>query len=322
MHFIGRAATACASALALGIALLPPAQAQQNAVRLVVGATPGGTTDTVARSIAVHMSKELKQTVVVENKPGAGGNIAADYVAKSTPDGKTLLVSFNSFSINPSLYPSLPFDTIADFTPISMLATVPSVLVVRKNFPANNVAELIELAKKNPGKYTMALGGIGSSLHMAGDRMKMMAGIDMLNVPYKGTSPAVTDLLGGQVDMMFASSLNVMPHLKSGAVRALGVSSPMPLKEFPGVPAIAETIPDFESTAWFAMFAPAGLPAETQAALNQAVRKATEAPQFREMLEVDSARAVSTTPQELADYLKQDIARYAEVVKFTGATSQ
>jgi len=322
MHIIGRAATALAQALALGIAALPAAQAQQNVVRLVVGATPGGTTDTVARSIAVHMSSELKQTVVVENKPGAGGNIASDYVAKSTPDGKTLLVSFNSFSINPSLYPSLPFDTIADFTPVSMLATVPSVLVVRKNFPANNIAELIAMAKKDPGKYTMALGGIGSSLHMAGDRMKMMAGIDMLNIPYKGTSPAVTDLLGGQVDMMFASSLNVMPHLKSGAVRALGVSSLKPLKEFPGVPPIADTIPGFESNAWFAMFAPAGLPADTLATLNQAVRKATEAPQFREMLEVDSARAVSSTPQELADFVKQDIARYAEVVKFTGATPQ
>ena len=322
MHFIGRAITACASALVLSIATLPPAQAQNSVIRLVVGASPGGTTDTVARSIAVHMGNELKQTVVVENKPGAGGNIASDYVAKSAPDGKTLLVSFNSFSINPSLYKTLPFDPIADFTPISMLASVPSVLVVRKDFPAKDMAELISMAKANPGKYTMALGGVGSSLHMAGERMKMMAGIDILNVPYKGTSPAVTDLLGGQVDMMFGSSLNVMPHIQKGAVRALGVSSPAPLKEFPDVPAIAQTIPGFESNAWFAMFGPAGLSPETLASLNTAARKATEAPQFRQMLEVDSAKAVSSTPQALGEFVKEDIARYAEVVKFTGATPQ
>jgi len=322
MQFLGRALTACASALTLGVAALSPAQAQQNVIRLVVGASPGGTTDTVARSIAVHMGNELKQTVVVENKPGAGGNIASDYVAKSAPDGKTLLVSFNSFSINPSLYKELPFDPIGDFTPISMLASVPSVLVVRKDFPAKDMAELIRMAKENPGKYTMALGGVGSSLHMAGERMKMMAGIDILNVPYKGTAPAVTDLLGGQVDMMFGSSLNVMPHLNRGAVRALGVSSAEPLKEFAGVPTIAQTIPGFESNAWFAMFGPAGLKPETVATLNQAARKATEAPQFRQMLEVDSAKAVSSTPDELGDFVKKDIARYAEVVKFTGATPQ
>lgn len=322
MLFNGRTVAACASALILGTAATLPAHAQTNVIRLVVGATPGGTTDTVARSIAVHMGNALKQTVVVENKPGAGGNIASDYVAKSAPDGKTLLVSFTSFSINASLYASLPFDPIADFTPISMLASVPSVLVVRKDFPARDMAELIALAKANPGKYTMALGGIGSSLHMAGERMKMMAGIDILNVPYKGTSPAVTDLLGGQVDMMFGSSLNVMPHLNKGALRALGVSSLAPLKEFPGVPPIGQTIPGFESNAWFAMFGPAGLPAETVASLNTAVRTATQAPQYRQMLEVDSARAVSSTPQALGDFVKEDIARYAEVVKFTGATPQ
>lgn len=221
---------------------LAPALAQNDAIRLVVGAPPGGTTDTVARSIAQHMALDLKRPVVVENKPGAGGNIAADYVAKSNPDGNTLLVTFTSFSINATLYRNLPFDPVADFTPISMLANVPSVLVVRKDFPARTMPEFVTLVKASPGKYTMALGAIGSSLHMAGERMKMMAGLDILNVPYKGTAPAITDLLGGQVDMMFASSLNALPHMKSGALRALGVSSPKPLPQFPGASITARSV--------------------------------------------------------------------------------
>jgi len=301
---------------------LPPgaAWAQNDAIKLVVGAPPGGTTDTVARSIAQHMSQDLKRTVLVENKPGAGGNIAADYVAKSNPDGRTLLVTFTSFSINATLYRNLPFDPVRDFTPISMLANVPSVLVTRKDFPAKSMEEFVSLVKASPGKYTMALGAIGSSLHLAGERMKMMAGLDILNVPYKGTSPAVNDVLGGQVDMMFASSLNALPHIKSGALKALGVSSPEPLAQFPGVPPIGDTIKGFESNAWFALFGPANLPADTLATLNAAARKAVDTPDFRQLLEREAASAVSSTPQELDAFVREDIERYAEIVKFTGAT--
>ena len=305
------------TALALPFA---PAQAQNDAIRLVVGAPPGGTTDTVARSIAQHMAVDLKRAVVVENKPGAGGNIAADYVAKSNPDGNTLLVTFTSFSINATLYRNLPFDPVADFTPISMLANVPSVLVVRKDFPAKTMPEFVSLVKASPGKHTMALGAIGSSLHMAGERMKMMAGLDILNVPYKGTAPAITDLLGGQVDMMFASSLNALPHIKSGALRALGVTSPQALPQFPGVPPIGDTIKGFESNAWFALFGPAKLPADKLAALNAAARKAVDTPSFRKLLEGEAASAVSSSPQELDAFVRKDIERYAELVKFTGAT--
>ncbi|WP_313623180.1 tripartite tricarboxylate transporter substrate binding protein [Achromobacter sp.] len=312
------AGVALASALAV---LLAPAVAQGDAIRLVVGAPPGGTTDTVARSIAQHMGQDLKRPVVVENKPGAGGNIAADYVAKSNPDGNTLLVTFTSFSINATLYRKLPFDPVADFTPISMLANVPSVLVVRKDFPAKTMPEFVSLVKASPGKHTMALGAIGSSLHMAGERMKMMAGLDILNVPYKGTAPAITDLLGGQVDMMFASSLNAVPHIKSGALRALGVTSPQPLPQFPGVPPIGDTIKGFESNAWFALFGPAKLPADKLATLNAAARKAVDTPEFRQLLEREAASAVSSSPEELGAFVRQDIERYAEIVKFTGATA-
>jgi len=319
MPGLHRIAARCALLAAFALPTAP-ALAQAEAIRLVVGAPPGGTTDTVARSIAQHMAVDLKRTVVVENKPGAGGNIAADYVAKSNPDGNTLLVTFTSFSINATLYRNLPFDPVADFTPISMLANVPSVLVVRKDFPARTMPEFVSLVKASPGKHTMALGAIGSSLHMAGERMKMMAGLDILNVPYKGTAPAITDLLGGQVDMMFASSLNALPHIKSGALRALGVTSPQALPQFPGVPPIGDTIKGFESNAWFALFGPAKMPADKLAALNAAARKAVDTPSFRKLLEGEAASAVSSSPEELGVFVREDIARSAEIVKFTGAT--
>ncbi len=311
---------AAATTFAASLINLPSAQAQNQPIRLVVGAPPGGTTDTVARNIGAKMAKELGRNVIVENRPGAGGNIAADYVAKAAADGNTLLVSFTSFSINASLYKNLPFDPRKDFTPISMLATVPSVLVVRKDFPAKDMAGLIEQVKAHPGKFTMALGGIGSSLHMAGERMKMMSGLDIVNVPYKGTTPAITDVLGGQVDMMFASTLNALPHIKAGTLRALGVTSNKPLAVLPDVPPIGSAIKGFESNAWFALFGPAKLPPETLAKLNAAARQAVAAPDFQRLLEQESAQAVSSTPEELKTFVSEDIDRYAEVVKVSGAT--
>jgi len=313
---------AAASALVATLSPLSNVQAQGQPIRLVVGAPPGGTTDTVARNIGAKMAKELGRNVIVENRPGAGGNIAADYVAKAAADGNTLLVSFTSFSINASLYKNLPFDPRKDFTPISMLATVPSVLVVRKEFPARDMAELVQQVKAHPGKFTMALGGIGSSLHMAGERMKMMSGLDIVNVPYKGTTPAITDVLGGQVDMMFASTLNALPHIKAGNLKALGVTSNKSLAVLPGVPPIGDTIKGFESNAWFAMFGPAKLPAETLEKLNAAARKAVAAPDFQRLLEQESAQAVSSTPEELKTFVSNDIDRYAEVVKASGATPE
>ena len=318
MQGFQRFAVGCALLTALAVPTTS-AWAQKDVIKLVVGAPPGGTTDTVARSIAQHMAQDLGSTVLVENKPGAGGNIAADYVAKSKADGSTLLVTFTGFSINASLYANLPFDPEKDFTPISMLAKVPSVLVVRKDFPAQTMPEFVTEVTSNPGKYTMALGAIGSSLHMAGESMKMMAGMDILNIPYKGTSPAITDLLGGQVDMMMASSLNALPHIQSGALRALGVTSPAALPQFPGVPPIGDTIKGFESNAWFALFGPAGLAPEKVAALNAAARKAVDTPAFKTLLEGDAATPVSSSPEELGQFVHEDIARYAEIIKHTGA---
>ncbi|SHI10981.1 tripartite tricarboxylate transporter substrate binding protein [Pollutimonas bauzanensis] len=299
---------------------LAPAAAQERPLVLVVGASAGGTTDRVARGIAKEMGGILKQTVIVENKPGAGGNIAADYVSRSAKDGNTLLVSFSSFSVNASLYKKLPFDPEKDFSPISMLAEVPSVLVARKDFPADSVAGLIQRAKAEPGKYSFAIGGIGSSLHMATASFEMASGIAGLNVPYKGTSPALQDLVGGQVDLMFASAVNVLPLIGSGRIKFLGVTSPEAMPQFPGVPPISGTLDGFASKAWFGMFGPAGIAQDRIAQLNKAVVEGARHDDFVKLIAPEGGAVVTSTPDELADFVARDIERYAKVVEFTGAS--
>ena len=215
-------------------------------IKLMVGASPGGTTDTMARAIAPPLASSLGRPVLVENRPGAGGNLAADAVAKAAPDGYTLLVSFTSHTINATLYPKLPFDPVTDFTPISMIATVPSLLVGNPALPAQDLAALIALAKAKPDALSIAIGGIGSSLHLAGEQLKLMADIRILNVPYKGTAPALTDVLGGQVDMMFISLVTGTAQVRAGKLRAYGVTSAQRQPSFPDLPAIGEIVQGFE----------------------------------------------------------------------------
>lgn len=318
-----RRAFAIAAAATAFIGMLPGAHAEiagGKTIRILVGAPAGGTTDTLARTMAQEMSKALDQPVVVENRPGAGGNIAADMVAKSAPDGTTLLMSFTSHTINATLYKKLPFDPIEDFTPITQVANVPSVLVASPSLPASNVAELIRLAKSRPGKLNFGIGALGSSLHMAGDMFKMMTGTYIVNIPYKGTSPAITDLLAGQVDLMFASTLNVLPHVKAGKLKALGVTSPAPLPQFPGVPPIGNTVKGFESNAWFGLFGPARMPPEVTQALYQAARKGLDTPSVVKRLEHDGAQPIGSTPEAFAAFVKQDVKRWATVVRYSGAT--
>jgi len=291
-------------------------------IRILVGAPAGGTTDLIARTIGQEISRELGQPVVVENRPGAGGNIAADQVAKSAPDGTTLLMSFTSHTINATLYKKLPFDPVQDFTPVSLVATVPSVLVATPGLPANNVAELIRLARAHPGKFNFAIGSVGSSLHMAGDMFKMMTGTYIVNIPYKGTAPAITSLLAGQVDLMFASTVNVMPHVKAGKLKVLGVTSPAPLPQFPGVEPIGNTVKGFESNAWFGLFGPAGLPRDVTQTLNQAVRHGLDTPAVRKRLENDAAQPVGSTSEAFAAFVRDDIKRWAKVVRYSGATPE
>jgi tripartite-type tricarboxylate transporter receptor subunit TctC len=305
------------------LAVLPLAGGMAQAaetITLVVGASPGGTTDRVARGIATEMADLLKQTVIVENKPGAGGNIAANEVARGPKDGSKLLVSFTSFTVNASLYKQLPFDPIKDFTPITILAQVPSVLVVRNDFPANNVAELIQALKQKPGEYSFAIGGIGSSLHMATANFQMVTDTKGINVPYKGTSPALQDLVGGQVDIMFASVENVRPLFGGDRVKFLGVTSAEALEQFPNVPPVQDTVKGFTSQAWFGMFGPVDMDPERLKQISAAVREGAKRTNFIELMTHGGGKVLTQSPEEFAEFVRKDIEHYAEVVKFTGAS--
>ena len=242
---------------------------------------------------------------------GAGGNLAADAVAKSTPDGHTLLVSFTSHTINATLYPKLPFDPAADFTPITMVATVPSLLVGHPTLPAKDLKELIAFAKSRPDTLTIAIGGLGSSLHLAGEQFKMMTGIRLLNVPYKGTAPALTSL--------FISLVTGTEHISAGTLRAYGVTSAQRQPSFPDLAAIGEIVPGFESKAWFGVFAPAKLPAAITDKLNAVIVAALKDLTLRHRLENEGASPIGSTSAEFAAFVREDIERWAPVVKWSGA---
>ncbi|HYC63339.1 MAG TPA: tripartite tricarboxylate transporter substrate binding protein, partial [Reyranellaceae bacterium] len=278
--------------MALLAFLAAPAVAQDfptRPIKLVVGAPPGGTTDLLARSVGSEMAKTLGQAIIVENRGGAGGNIAAESVAKSPADGYTLLMCFTSHSINASLYKKLPFDPEKDFTPIALIARAPSLLVAHPSVKANNAAELIAIAKAQPGKLNFAIGGTGSSLHLAGDLLKSMAGIDITNVNYKGTAPALNDVLAGHVELMFISVLTGSPHVRTGRLKLLGVSSAQRLASFPEAPPIGDALPGYESSAWFGLLGPAGLPPAVLSKLSQAAIAASGQPEFRERLAAEDA---------------------------------
>ena len=291
----------------------------QPPIRILVGAPAGGTTDTMARLLAQEMGKAMGRSVVTENRPGAGGNIAAEAVARAPADGNTLLMSFTSHAINASLYPSLPFDPEKDFTPLTMVSTSPAVLVAHPSVPANNLQELIRLAKSRPGRLNFAVGALGSSIHLAGEAFKMQAGLYIVNIPYRGTAPAVQDVLAGQVELMFANIGNVQAHLKAGKLKALGVTSPRRLPALPEVPAIAEVLPGFESSAWFGLFGPGRMPPELAKRLSDAARTAIATPELRKRIEFEGATPVGNAPQEFASFVNAEITRWAKVVKYSGA---
>ena len=291
-------------------------------VRLLVGATPGGTTDIIARALGQAMSAELGTPVIVENRAGAGGNIAAEAVARSAPDGHTLLLSYSSHTINAGLFPRLPYDPVRDFTPVGMVATAPALLVVAPSLPVHDVAELIAYSKKNPGRLSFGIGGVGSSLHMASEQFRMVTGADIVDVPYKGTAPALGDLLGGHVQVMFSSIGNVLPHIRSGKVRLLATTGVKRMAEFPDVPTVGETVAGFESSAWWGVFGPAGLSPATLAALHAALVKSIASAEVRSRFEADGLIGVGGTPKALGDFVVKDIARWKQVVKATGATPE
>lgn len=305
-----------------GAMLGQSAHAQSTPLRILVGAPAGGSTDTLARSMAAEMGRLLGRVVVVENRAGAGGNIAADAVAKAAPDGNTLLMSFTSHAINASLYPSLPFDPIKDFTPLTCVATSPSVLVAHPSLPVKDVRELIALAKAQPGKLNFAIGAVGSSLHLAGDAFKMQSGAFIVNIPYRGTAPALQDVLAGQVELMFAAVGNAQAQIKAGKLKALGVTSAKRLPAFPDVPAIAEVLPGYESSAWFGLFGPGRMDPELARRLSDAARQAIATPEVRKRLEQEGAVPVGNSPEEFARFVKAEIPRWAKIVKFAGTRAE
>ena len=288
-------------------------------MRILVGASPGGSTDTLARAVGVEMGRLLGRQVIVENRAGAGGNLAADLVAKAPPDGNTLLMSFTSHAINASLYPTLPFDPVKDFTALTCVATQPSVLVAHPSLPVKDVKELIAYAKTRPGKLNFAIGGVGSSLHLAGDLFKMQSGLFIVNIPYRGTAPAVQDVIAGQVDLMFAPLVNTLPNIRAGRLKALGVTSKQRLPQFPDVPAIAEVLPGYESSAWFGLFAPGSMDAALSRRLADAARQAIQSAEVRRRIEADGATAVGNSSDEFSRFVQSEIERWGKVVRFSGA---
>ena len=317
---------ACVAIAALVLASTPPASAQTDAypskpIRIVVPFPAGGTTDILARAVAQKITEAWGQSVVVDNRPGAGGNIGAELVAKSAPDGYTLLMgTVGTHAINTSLYAKMPFDHVKDFTPVVLVAGVPNVLVVHPSVPAKSVAELVAYAKANPGKLNFASSGSGTSIHLSGELFKTSAGVQMTHVPYKGSAPALTDLMGGQVQLMFDNLPSALPHIKAGKLRALAVTSTVRAPTLPDVPTIAESgFPGFEASSWFGLLAPAGTKPEVVAKLNAEVRKWLETPEAREKLASQGANAAGGTPEDFARHIAAETAKWARVVKESGA---
>jgi tripartite-type tricarboxylate transporter receptor subunit TctC len=313
--------------LMLALALVAPAigaQAQSypnKPIRLVCPFPPGGAVDIASRAVAHELTQILGQPVTVDNRPGAGGNIGADMVAKSAPDGYTLLMTTSGImAINPALYSKLPFDPVKDFTPISVVVSLNNVLVVNPSVPVNSVKELIALAKAQPGKLTYASSGNGTSIHLSGELFKSMAGVDMLHIPYKGSSPAVTDLLAGQVNMMFDNIPSSLPHIRAGKLRALAVTGAKRSQLLPDLPTIAEAgVPGYDSYVWFGVVGPAGMPPEIVAKLNAALAKAAATPSFHDRLTGQGYDVLSSAPEQMASSIRVEIAKWGKIVKASGA---
>ena len=305
---------------------LPAAMAQTypaKPITLVVPHSAGGTSDILARTAAAEAAKTLGQTIVIDNKGGANGTIAAKQVASSAPDGYTLLLATAStHGINPSLYSRISYDAVKDFTPVTLLATVPNVLVVGPNVKAGNVQELIAFIRSQGDKTNMGSAGAGTPGHLAGEMFKSEAKLQFTHVPYKGGSPAITDLIGGQIDFMFTTIPGVLPHVKAGSLRALAVTSPERSSAMPDVPTMAESgLPGFQAVSWHGIVAPAGTPDAVVARLNQALTGALAAPEVKQRLLEEGARASGVNTAEFGKFIQTEMAAWAKAVKDSGATA-
>jgi tripartite-type tricarboxylate transporter receptor subunit TctC len=275
--------------------------------------------DVIARTLGEHMGRALGQSFVIENKPGAGGNIGMDLVAKAPADGHTMMIVANGMAVNKFLYGKLSFDPVKDFAPVSLLAVVPNVLVVPAASPVRSVADLIAQARAKPGAITYASAGNGTSLHLAGELFASMAKAELMHVPYKGSGPAVTDLLGGQVDLMFDSLTSARPHIESGKLRALAVTTRTRASALPGVPTLAEAgVPGYELAPWYAVYVPAATPQPVVAKLNQALVDALRKPEVRQRLAAIGAEPVGSSPEALRAHLQAEMDKWGRVIAERG----
>ena len=316
------ALTLLAGALALSLGTSASAQTYPNKpIRLVVTFPSGGAPDILARLFSEKA--QLGQPVVVDNKPGAGGNIGADFVAKSAGDGYTLVLgTVGTHSINGSLYEKMPYDMVKNFSPVSLIASAPNLLVVNNNVPVKTVPEFVAYLKANPDKLSFGSPGVGTSVHVSGELFKSMTGTKMTHVPYKGRQFAIPDLVGGSIQLMFDNMPSALPMAREGKIRAIAVTTAKRSAAAPDIPTVAETVPGFEATTWFAMFAPAGTPKPVVDRLNAEVLRVFRLPEVAERLKTLGLEAVLSSPEELASYQASEITKWTKVVKESGARAE
>ena len=316
------AAASLIACLPTGDAYAQTAPYPNRPVKLVVPFPPGGPLDIISRLIAQKASEDWGQSVVVDNRPGAGGNIGADVVAKSPPDGYTILMgALSTHAVNPSLYPKMPYDAVNDFAPISLVAITPNVLVVNTSLPVNSAKEFIAYAKANSGKLSFGSGSNGSAGHLAGELFKVETGkTDIVHIPYKGGAPATQALLAGDTQFMFDNLANAMPQVKAGKLKALAVTTAERSKLAPDLPTMAEAgMPGFDISTWFGLVAPAGTPKDVIAKWNAEVVKILNSPDMRERLTAQGAEPAPSTPEQFAAFIQSEIPKYARIVKISGA---
>ena len=303
--------------------LVTAAQAQpypSKSVRVISGFPPGSGADITARVIGVKLYEATGQQFFVDNRPGAGSNIAAEIAAKSAPDGYTLFIGTVANTINATLYSKLPFDFARDFAPVALTTAAPNVLVVHPSVPAKSVKELVALAKSRPGQLNFASAGTGTAPHLSGELFNAMAGVKMTHIPYKGSPPAVTDLVGGSVDAMFSPASTVIPHIKSGRLRALAATTATRMPALPELPTVSEAgLKGYETVTWFGFVAPAKTPPAVITRLNTEINKVLTLPDVRNQFEIQGIALLGGSPERFADYIREEITKWAKVIKLSGA---
>ena len=319
------AASFTATAIAIALTALPPSAAEaqtaypEKPVRFIVPYPPGGGTDVIARIVQERFAQALAQPVIIENRGGAAGSLGTDVVAKAAPDGYTVLFTLSSHTINPAIYPKLPFDTVKDFAPVGTVASLPQILVANLQFPANNVAELTALAKAKPGTLSFASVGNGSPGHLAGELYKLRTGTQLVHVPYRGGGPAVTDVMGGQVPLLWVSIPAAAQFVKGGKLKALAVSTIKRSAAFPDVPTMQEAgVADFEVDSWYAMFVPAKTPKAVIEKLNRALNAVVALPEIKERLLAQGSEGVGGTPEALGKVVESELGRWVKLAKDAG----